>query len=359
MNIADELLAFNQAVQAFILLNRDSLLFIMSFCLGGGGAWFISRTPMRLMLMNMPDKRSSHTVPVPRGGGFGIFLVIILAGLALNVPTHFLFPAIFISFVSFYNDFFQLSIRARLIIQFLAAIVMLFPSLPYMVPHNSLMPAFFTVLIFLFIVLFVVGTANFYNFMDGINGIAGISGAIAFFLIGFFGPVQSVTSFFKTLPAFSICVALSCLGFLPFNMPKARVFLGDVGSILLGFLFAGIIIKLSHNVLDFISMASFLFPFYADELTTMWVRFRDGERLSEPHRRHLYQLMANEYRLPHWEVSLIYGAGQALVAFTVIFIRPWGILYVLSMLAFYFITFACISFYFRRCLKHDHKNMTI
>lgn len=351
MDVANNLLTFNYAVQSFILKNRDYLLFAMSFCLGGGGAWFISRTPMRLMLMNLPDERSSHTVPVPRGGGFGIFLVIILAGIALNVPTHFLFPAIFVSAVSFYNDFFQLSVRARLIIQFIAAMVVLFPSLPYMVPQNSLMPAAFTVLIFFFIVLFVVGTANFYNFMDGINGIAGVSGAIAFFLIGIFGPAQSATSFYKTLPVFSFCIALACLGFLPFNMPKARVFLGDVGSILLGFLFAGIIIKLSHNILDFISMAAFLFPFYADELTTMWVRIRSGEKLIEPHRRHLYQIMVNGYSLPHWEVTLLYGVMQLFVALTVVYIRPWGILYLLSLLVFYFVVFSCISFYLRRKLN--------
>lgn len=322
----------------------------MSFFLGGGGAWFISRTPMRLILLDHPDERSSHTVAVPRGGGFGIFLVVILAGLALQVPTHFLFPAVFISFVSFYNDFFQLSVRARLVIQLLAAIVLVFPSLPYMVPQDSLMPGVLTILIFLAVILFVVGTTNFYNFMDGINGIAGISGIIAFFLIGIFSPVHAEGSYYKVLPVFSFCIALACLGFLPFNMPKARVFLGDVGSVLLGFLFAGIIIKLSHNILDFVCMAAFLFPFYADELTTMWARFRNGERLVEAHRRHLYQLLVNEYSRPHWEVAVLYGAMQLCVALSIIAVRPYGLLPVLSLLAVYFIVFSFISFYVRRRL---------
>ena len=345
--------SINSAVNmmlSLILRHRDNLLFAMSFCLGGGGAWFVSRTPIRSLLMNMPDERSSHSVPVPRGGGLGIFLAVILAGLALKVPAHFLFPALFVSLVSFYNDFFQLSVRARLIIQFVAAIAMLFPSLTYMMPPNSTVSAIFTVLIFCFMVLFIVGTANFYNFMDGINGIAGISGAVAFFLTGYFSAVQGNDPYFKNLSVFSFCIAFACLGFLPFNVPKARVFLGDIGSILLGFLFAGFVIKLSHNILDFITMAAFLFSFYVDELTTMWVRIRDGERLGVPHRRHLYQLLANEYRWPHWKVSLLYGTAQAFIALTIIFVRSWGILFVLALLAFYFMVFTCVSFYYRRTI---------
>lgn len=327
------------------------MLFVMSFCLGGGGAWLISRTRLRMMLMSLPDERSSHNVPIPRGGGFGIFLVVILSGLALNVPTHFLFPAIFVSAVSFYNDYHQLSVSVRLIVQFVAAITMLLPSLYYLMPQNLITSAMFTVLMFSFVVLFVVGTTNFYNFMDGINGIAGISGAVAFFLIGIFNSVQADDSYFKNLSVFSFCIAFACLGFLPFNVPKARVFLGDIGSILLGFLFAGLVVKLSHNMLNFITMTAFLLPFYVDELTTMWVRFRDGEKLSEPHRRHLYQLLANEYRLPHWKVSLIYGAMQLFIALTIIFVSSWGILYVLWLLAVFFMALTFLSFYYRRRIE--------
>lgn len=327
------------------------MLFVTSFCLGGGGAWLISRTRLRMMLMSLPDERSSHNVPIPRGGGFGILLVVILSGLALNVPTHFLFPAIFVSAVSFYNDYHQLSVRVRLIVQFVAAITMLLPSLYYLMPQNLITSAMFTVLMFSFVVLFVVGTTNFYNFMDGINGIAGISGAVAFFLIGIFNSVQADDSCFKNLSVFSFCIAFACLGFLPFNVPKARVFLGDIGSILLGFLFAGLVVKLSHNMLNFITMTAFLFPFYVDELTTMWVRFRDGEKLSEPHRRHLYQLLANEYRLPHWKVSLIYGAMQLFIALTIIFVSSWGILYVLWLLAVFFMALTFLSFYYRRRIE--------
>ena len=93
--------------------------------------------------------------------------------------------------------------------------------------------------------------------------------------------------------------------------------MGDVGSILLGFVFAGMVVFLSGNLLDFICMAGFLFPFYADELNTMIVRLRDGENLTKPHRRHLYQLLANEYGIAHWKVSLGYGLFQLIVGISI------------------------------------------
>ncbi len=127
------------------------------------------------------------------------------------------------------------------------------------------------ILIALFWIVFIVGTANFYNFMDGINGIAGISGAVGFGLLAFV--TYNTQSEIGLLAA---CMALTCLGFLPFNLPRARVFMGDVGSILLGSVFAGLVYLSSSTLLDFLCLASFLFLFYADELTTMIVRLCSG-----------------------------------------------------------------------------------
>ena len=331
---------------------KNYLLFALSLYLGGAGAWFISKASMRSLLMDVPEERSSHSVPIPRGGGLGIFMMVVLAGLVLDIPTHFIFPVIFVAIITFYGDFFELSVRWRLIMQFAAAIMMIFPSLPHLLPSYLAVSKYSYVLIFCGMSLFLVGTANFYNFMDGINGIAGISGVIAFGFLGYFGvSIQQTSAYTETYAILSFCVALACLGFLPFNMPRARVFMGDVGSILLGLVFAGLVIKLSRNLLDFICLTSFLFPCYADELTTMWVRLRKGEKLSKPHRRHLYQLLVNEYGRPHWEISLIYGIVQFLIALTIIFARQGGIQFVLLLLTFYSVSFAFISFCFRRKLN--------
>ena len=193
----------------------------------------------------------------------------------------------------------------------------------------------------------MVGTANIYKFMDGINGIAAITGIVGFGLLSLFSLIAGHDSSYGVL---SVCIAISCIGFLPFNMPKAKVFMGDVGSILLGFSFAAIVVILSKSILDFACLAGFLFPFYADELTTMAARIKDGENLFKPHRRHLYQLLANEKRIAHWKISIGYGFVQLVVGVTVLMLRPFGIPVVLPLLAVYFLAFVFTSSAVRRSL---------
>lgn len=122
-------------------------------------------------------------------------------------------------------------------------------------------------------------------------------------------------------------------------MPKARVFMGDIGSILLGSVFAGLIWLTADSALDFVCMAAFLFPFYVDELTTVAVRLRDGENLTRPHRRHYYQLLANEKGIVHWKVSVGYGVFQLAVGISVLAVRPYGLGAVLTVLAAWFVAF--------------------
>ena len=330
-----------------LLQYKASLLYVSSLFIGGAGAWFISRTPIRLQLMDFPSKRSSHVVPVPKGGGLGILIVAILAGLSLKLPTMFLFPVIIVSIISFYGDFFQLSVRFRLLVQFAMAIMFIFPLLPgianyYMLSRPVIFPAL-ALLIPPATIVYFVGSTNFFNFMDGIDGIAGICGTISFGLLGAFGFTYSTNPFGQSLAIFSICIALACIGFIPFNMPKARVFLGDVGSILLGFVFAGIVLTYSRNYFDLLCLSSFLFPFYADELTTMIIRMKDGENLVTPHRRHLYQILANEYGIAHWKVSVGYGLAQLLIGISVFKLRPKGALMLLFFLTLYFIIFTVVT----------------
>jgi Fuc2NAc and GlcNAc transferase len=338
--------AINQSV-ALLLQYKPYLLYVSSFFLGGAGAWFISRTPLRLQLMDFPNERSSHIIPIPKGGGFGILMVVILTGLSLKLPTMFLFPVIIVALISFYGDFFQISVRLRLLVQFGMALVFVFPLLPGIANYYmSSRPVIFPVLVFLippFTIAYLAGSANFFNFMDGINGIAGICGAIAFGLLGAFGFIYSTNSSGQSLAIFSICIALACIGFLPFNMPKARVFLGDVGSILLGFVFAGMVVTYSGNYFDLLCLSSFLFPFYADEFTTMMIRLKDGQNLITPHRRHLYQILANEYGIAHWKVSVGYGFAQLLIGISIFKIRPKGTLLLLSFLTVYFIIFTVVT----------------
>ena len=126
--------------------------------------------------------------------------------------------------------------------------------------------------------------------------------------------------------------------------------MGDVGSILLGFIFAAIVISLSRNIIDFICLSSFLFPFYADEFTTELKRLMDGEKIWLPHRKHFYQLLANEYAIPHWKISLGYGVAQLLVGISILFFIDSGLLPVLSIFFLFFFIFTLLSGFLRKRL---------
>ena len=296
---------------------------IFSLILGSAGAWFMSRYAYRFGLLDIPNDRSSHDLPIPRGGGIGILLAFVVSSLLINLPLLIWLPAAFLALVSLFDDKLDLTPKTRLIFQFLAAFAVVGYALVAPIIQNSEFKIQnISLLAFVLLLsVYVVGTANFYNFMDGINGIAGVTGTVGFALLGFFAvfytnaPVVGLSAF---------CISLACLGFLPLNMPQARVFMGDVGSILLGFVFASYVVILSRDLTDFFVLAGFLSTFYADTLTTLYVRKRNGERLSQAHRRHLYQLFANQKKVSHWKVSVCYGLVQSVIGLILLTLWPAG-----------------------------------
>lgn len=253
--------------------------------------------------LDMPGERSSHVRPTPKGGGVGIVLAFAAAAVALDAPMHLWLPLCALAALSFANDLRGMPPKWRLVAQFMAAAVALGGVL--WSGHAEwgwflLLPALF----------FVVATTNCYNFMDGINGIAGITGMTAFGSLVAYGGMHDAS-----LPLLLPTVAAlgGVIGFLPFNMPRARLFMGDAGSIFLGVLFSVTVCISSHSWVEFFVLATFLYPFYADEAVTMAERIWRGEPLMQPHRRHLYQFLANELGVAHWKVSTGYGLVQLVV----------------------------------------------
>jgi len=322
----------------------ELMLYLISFLLGGAGAWSIAKWGFKLSLFDKPNSRSSHKTVTPKGGGIGILAAFSVCSISLSIPKSFWIPACFLSLFSLWGDRSEIKPKIRLLFQFAGGTILLIGILGEKgggFTEYALMPL---------LIVLLVGTTNFYNFMDGINGIASISGVVGFGLIAFYASYFEINSLLSSL---AICISSACVGFLPFNIPRAMVFIGDVGSILLGFVFSGMAVYLSNGVLDFICLSSFLFPFYADELTTILVRLRDGEDLIQPHRRHLYQLFANEYGVAHWKISLGYGIFQLVVGTSVLLIKVKGGMAVLSAIALYFSTFSIISFIFRKKLQYQ------
>jgi len=317
------------------------MIFILSsFLIGVTGAWMVMKYGSMMGAIDMPDSRSSHHEGTPKGGGFGILVAFVFFSLILKIPIFIWLPGVVISLVSFWGgDKHLWSVKKRLFTHFgcslLFRIFFLYSKQVALGTYIFLIP----------ISVFIVGTANFYNFMDGIDGIGGITGFLGFMLIAFYNNLSGMDPAYAYL---SLALAFSCLGFLCFNTPRAKVFLGDVGSILLGFVFACLIIALSENIMDFFIMAGFLARLYFYELFTMVVRIRSKDSLIEPHRKHIYQVLVNEACIAHWKISLGYGLMQLIIGLFVISIKPKGLFFLLSAYLIFGLIFAVFSAYIRR-----------
>ena len=318
---------------------RLIFLFCVSIFTSGIVAWLVSLYGLNLNLQDKPNARSSHDQVTPKGGGIGILLSFLIISIALKLPMTFWIPAASLSIVSFIGDSFDISPLSRLLFQFAASSIFLLGIWLNQTPPGI---SFYMILP---LIVYVVGTTTYYNFMDGINGIAGITGFIGFGLFAVFAHMHNLDSNLLALP---IALSLCCLGFLPFNVPEAKVFMGDVGSILLGFVFASLVVLFSASFLDFVCLVSFLFPFYADELTTMVVRIKDGSNLVQPHRKHLYQLMANELGFRHWKISVGYGLLQLIIGVSILTIKDFGSVAVFFLITIYFACFTLVSYIVRR-----------
>lgn len=324
---------------------NPSMLYAISLFLGAAGAWIVANNGGRMGLIDKPNERSSHRQPVPKGGGMGIFLVFLVASIVLYLPTVLWISGCMVAMISLIGDRVEISPKIRLCLQFLGSL--LFLSGAAFSPFDSMGNC---CLLFL-LSTFMVGTANFYNFMDGINGIAGIAGFIGFALLGFAAYDANLSSAYVR---FSICMSLACLGFLTFNIPSAKVFMGDVGSVLLGFVFAGMVVLMTRNVVDFLCMSAFLFPFYADELITMFVRIKNAENLLKPHRRHIYQLLANEGKIEHWKISVGYGLFQFAAGMSIWTNRDLFPLGLFGISGIWFVGFAIFGWWVRSRLENGN-----
>lgn len=263
---------------------------------------FIRDWAERRAILDHPNERSSHDVPKPRGGGIAIVLIT-LAGSAWWWTPRFAAvagAALVIAVVSWIDDVRHLPALLRLGVQSLAAIAVLVAY-----PAGAFAPLAF---------LWIVGLTNAYNFMDGIDGIAGGQAVVAGLAWALLGMLTQQT----LMAMLGLLIAGSSAGFLMHNWPPARIFMGDVGSAFLGFLFASLAVTAWPDFRLAAAGVLVVWPFVADAAFTFVRRALRRERVMEAHRSHLYQRM-NQRGLSHGTVSLIYiglaaiGAGAAIV----------------------------------------------
>lgn len=308
----------------------------ISFLFGLLGTFLVFQYGNTLQILDKPSNRSSHNVEMPKGGGIGILFSFLFLSIMLQLSFFFWLPAAAVALMSFYGDKQELSVSLRLFIQILCGV-----AVSSLFLETGLKESFLMVLLS---TGFICATSNIYNFMDGIDGIAGINALVAFTSLAGFSWLQKLST---NILVFNAGMALSCLAFLFFNFPRAKVFMGDVGSILIGFVFSVSAILVSDSFQGFLCVVGFLFLFYFDSISTIGLRLIQGESIVQPHRKHIYQLLANEMGISHWQVSLLYGSIQGAICLLLIYFRE-DFLILLLIYGFCILLFSVISAVLRK-----------
>jgi len=238
----------------------------------------------RRVVMDAPVERSSHEIPTPRGGGLAPAIGA-AAGLLMAVGTSestlLTVVAVAAAFgvLGFVDDVSTLSAGRRLIVQIVIAAAGVFPLVSD--AADGLMPVMLAAIGWLWLVAFV----NAFNFMDGINGVSATQVAVSGIAWGLVGLWRDET----VLTSGGLIVAAAALAFLPFNVPRARVFLGDVGSYFFGgWLAALALVALGRQATLEMAVAPLLL-YVCDTGVTLVKRITHGGRWREAHREHVYQ----------------------------------------------------------------------
>jgi len=283
-------------------------------------------------ILDVPNDRSSHRKPTPRGGGLPIVLVslsiyaVYTLYAAKDFQAGYFFGALIIAFVSWLDDLYSVSFKWRFLLHAAAALTAVGGvgyfeeiSLPFFFGHFDLGAAAGILLT----AGWIVWLTNAYNFMDGIDGIAAIQSVAAGF--GWFLLGRQMQA--ETVEFFGGALAFSSLGFLIHNWQPAKIFMGDVGSAFLGYSFAVMPLLLlamsarqenassgggnSGRALFFGVVLVWLFLF--DTIITLARRLVKGEKIWEAHRTHLYQQLATG-GCSHRAIAAFYGAAACLNA---------------------------------------------
>ncbi|RLA84394.1 MAG: glycosyl transferase [Epsilonproteobacteria bacterium] len=306
------------------------VLLILSFTL----TYLIKNYYIKNAILEEVNERSSHTVPTPHGGGIALSLTWFIGLIYLNLNNQIdttlfysLMIGIVISVVSFFDDIYELSAKFRLIVQSSVAvlgIVMLggFGTIEFGLFSIS-NPIVTNIFAFLLIVWFI----NLYNFLDGINGYAGSE---AVFL--------GVAGFLIFGGGHFIVLIVATLGFLYWNFNKAKIFMGDVGSTLLGYNVAIFTLYYANHAPTFFWIWIVLFGvFWFDATLTLVRRKLNGEQISQAHKKHGYQRLNqsgwSHFKVTNWSIiinillfGMVYFISNIAIAFICSIILLYGVM---------------------------------
>jgi len=298
----------------------------VAFLVAVGGTGLLCRLLAGRGIVDEPNQRSSHQQAKPRGGGIAI-VAAVAAGIGILAQTGAALPdgigalgaaALVLALISWADDVRGLSPLARFVPQVLCVATVL-----YVVPLSP--PAFIDALpIWLqygLLALAWLWFVNLYNFMDGIDGITGIETLVI--TLGITILALLVGGELSALKGPALIIAATAAGFLIWNWAPAKIFMGDVGSVPLGFVLGWLLLDMAGK--GYVLAALILPGYYLSDATvTLISRLRRGEKIWQPHRQHAYQ-QAVQNGLTHAAVSLrVALAGAVLIALAAVSLaQPW------------------------------------
>ena len=285
-------------------------------------------------IIDKPNERSSHSNIVLRGGGI-IFPISILVWMALQMVNGewfmvkdylpFVVGLVLICGVSFWDDVKSLPDSVRLMAQFVAMALMFWSMFGFQNSGFMVLDWYWRVAVIIVALIVCVGASNIINFMDGINGITGAYAMAS--LIPLYILNNGVNGGFVD-NSFIITMMLADVVFCYFNFRprgKAKCFAGDVGSLGVAFILLFLIGCKVMQTGD-ITYLVFLVVYGVDGVLTICHRIMLHENLGQAHRKHVFQLMANELKMSHITVSLIYACLQLAISLGFIYLVPNNIL---------------------------------
>jgi len=274
----------------------EILLFAFVACgISAWLTWRFSRSGSRFYILDHPKERSLHTRPTPRTGGIAIVTSCFAAGLAAVLYFDYARPrmawlaaaSLLVAGTSFLDDRLQLPPATRIVSHFIAAGVLMYGGL--VLDTTTLPGVTWTLPAALAMVvtpLYIVWMINLYNFMDGMDGFAG---GMAVFGFGTFAAL-GVFAGHELFAVFNLIVVAAAAGFLLFNFPPARIFMGDTGSSTLGLLAAAFSLwGAEQGIFDFWMGILVFSPFIVDATVTLLRRLWQREKVWQAHKTHYYQ----------------------------------------------------------------------
>jgi UDP-N-acetylmuramyl pentapeptide phosphotransferase/UDP-N-acetylglucosamine-1-phosphate transferase len=294
-------------VPARVLAAAAALTFLASLLL----CEVVRRFAVRRALLDAPNARSLHAVPIPRLGGVAVVLST-LAACALGWPlagrsVHVVVGVCsVIALVGLRDDVRPVSAALRITVQLgLAALLLWQVGAPALLVARDVPLAVPATVAGALLVVWLLGVLNIFNFMDGMDGLAGFQTMSAC------ATLAVVLGLRGALGPFAIVLGCAALGFFAHNAPPARIFMGDAGSTFIGMALAALAVLALHEGIPITQTALPLAPFLLDGTFTILRRARRRERVWEAHRTHLYQ-RAVQAGLEHRQVLLVYMGWMGL-----------------------------------------------